>query len=54
MALEYVSKSTTDYANAVGKDALENLHHLAIHNTNQFEKVEMWAIMEELVRSRLE
>ena len=43
MALEYVSKSATDRANAVGKEALQNLNYLAVHNTKQFEKVEMWA-----------
>ena len=41
MALEYVSKSATDRANAVGKEALQNLNYLAVHNTKQFEKVEM-------------
>ena len=54
MALEYVSKSATDRANAVAKEALQNLHYLAVHNTNQFEKVEMWAKMEELASGRLE
>ena len=54
MALEYVSKSAMDRANAVGKDALQNLNYLAVHNTKQFEKVEMWAKMEELARGSLE
>ena len=54
MALEYVSKSATDRANAVGKEALQNLNYLAVHNTKQFEKVEMWVKMEELARGRLE
>ena len=54
MALEYVSKSATDRANAVGKEALQNLNYLAVHNKKQFEKVEMWAVMEELARGRLE
>ena len=48
MALEYVSKSATDRANKVGKQALQNLNYLAVYNTKQFEKVEMWAKMEEL------
>ena len=54
MALEYVSKSATDRANAVGKEALQNLNYLAVHNTKQFGKVEMWAKMEEWARGRLE
>ena len=54
MALESGSKSATDRANAVGKDALQNLNYLAVHNTKQFEKVEMWAKMEDLARGRLE
>ena len=41
MALEYVSISATDRANAVGKEALQNLNYLAVHNTKQFEKGEM-------------
>ena len=32
MALEYVSKSATNRANAVGKEALQNLNYLAVHN----------------------
>ena len=54
MAFEYVSKSATDRSNAVGKGALQNLNYLAVHNTKQFVKVEMWAQMEELTRGRLE
>ena len=54
MALEYVSKSAMDHANAVSKEALQNLSNLGVHNTKQFEKVEMWAKMEELARGRLE
>ena len=54
MALEYVSKSVTDRTNAVRKEALQNLNYLAVHNTKQFEKVEMWVKMEELARGRLE
>ena len=53
MGLEYVSKSAMDRANAVGKEALQNLNYLAVHNTKQFEKVEMWAKMEELARGSL-
>ena len=47
MALEYVSKSAMDRANAVGKEALLNLNNLAEYNTKQFEKVEQWARLEE-------
>ena len=54
MGLEYVSKSATDRANAVGKEALQNLNYLAVHNTKQFEKMQMWVKMEELARCRLE
>ena len=54
MALEYVSKSAMDCANAVGKETLLNLNNLAVHNTKQFEKVEQWARLEEQVRGRLE
>ena len=54
MALEYVSKSAIDHANAVGQEAHQNLNYLAVHNTKQFEKVEMWVKMEELARGRLE
>ena len=54
MAPEYVSKSATDRANAVGKEALQNRNYLAVHNTEQFEMVEMWAKMGELARGRLE
>ena len=54
MALEYVSKSATDRANAVCKEALQNLNYPAVHNTKEFENVKMWAEMEELVRGRLE
>ena len=53
MALEYVFKLATDHANAVGKEALQNLNYLAVHNTQQFEKVEMWAKIEQLVWGRL-
>ena len=54
MALEYVSKSVTDRANAVGNEALINLNNLAVHNTKQFEKMEQWARLEEQARGRLE
>ena len=54
MALEYVSKSATDRANAVVKEAPINLNNLAVHNTKQFEKVEQWARLEEQARGRLE
>ena len=54
MALEHVSKSAMDCKNAVGKDVLQNLNYLAMYNTKQFEKVEMWAKMEELASGRLE
>ena len=54
MALEYVSKSAIDHANAVGQEAHQNLNYLAVHNTKQCGKVEMWAKMKELARSRLE
>ena len=54
MALVYISKSVTDRAIQVGKEALQNLNYLAVHNTKQFEKVEMWAKQEEWTRSRLE
>ena len=54
MALEYVSKSVTDRANAVGKEVLLNLNNLALYKTKQFEKVEQWARLEEQVRGRLE
>ena len=54
MALEYVSKSAMDRANAVGKETLLNLNNLAVHNTKQFEKVEQWARLEEQARGRLE
>ena len=54
MALEYIPKLATDRANEVGKEALQNLNYLAIHNTKQFEKLEMWAKQEEWARSRLE
>ena len=37
MALEYVSKSAMDRANAVGKETLLNLINLAVHNTKHFE-----------------
>ena len=48
------TNSATDRANAVGKEALQNLNYLAVRNTKQFEKVEMWAKMEELARGRLD
>ena len=54
MAFEYVYQWATARANAVGKAALQNLNYLAVHNTKQFEKVEMWAKMEELATGRLE
>ena len=54
MALDYISKSATDQTDAIGKEALLNLHHLAVHNTKQFENVEMWARLEEQARGRLE
>ena len=54
MALEYVSKSAMDRANAVGKETLLKLNNLAVHNTKQFEKVEQWARLEEQARGRLE
>ena len=54
MALEYVSKSVTECANAVSKEALINLNQLAVHNTKQFENVETWARLEEQARGRLE
>ena len=54
MALEYVSKSATDRANVVGKEALQNLNYFAFHNGKQFEKVEMWAKIEALARGRFE
>ena len=54
MALEYVSKSATDHANVIGKEALLNLNNLAVHNIKQFEKVEKWARLEEQARGRLE
>ena len=54
MALEYVSKLATDCAHTVDKEALQNLNYLVVHNTKQFEKVEMWAKMQELARGRLE
>ena len=53
MALEYVSKSATGCANAIGKEALLNLNNLAVHNTKQFEKVEQWARLKEQARGRL-
>ena len=53
MALEYVCKSATDRANQVGKEVLQNVNYLAVHNTKQFEKVEMWAKQEVWERSRL-
>ena len=54
MALAYASKSVTDCANAVSKEALQNLNYLVVHYRKQFEKVEMWAKMEELARGWLE
>ena len=54
MALEYVSKSATNCANTGGKEVLQKLNYLAVHNTKQFQKVKMWAKMEELARGRLE
>ena len=33
---------------------IQNLKHLAVHNTKQFGKVETWVKMEELARGRLE
>ena len=54
MALEYVSKSATNRSNAVDKEGSQNLNYLVVHNTKQFEKVEMWVKMEELARGRLE
>ena len=54
MAIKYVSTSATDRPNAVGKGALQNQNYFAVHNTEQFEKVEMWAKMEELASGRLE
>ena len=44
----------TDYADAIGKEALQNFNHLAVHNTKQIENVEMWARLEEQARGRLE
>ena len=54
MALEYLHKLATDHANAFRKEVLQNLNYLAVHHTKQFEKLEMWAKMEELTRGRLE
>ena len=54
MSLEYISKSATDRVKAVGKEVLQNLNYLALHNRKQFEKVGMWAKMAELARGRLE
>lgn len=52
--LEYISKMAIDCTNAVGKKALHNLNHLAVHNKKQVENVEMLAEMEELARGMLE
>ena len=43
-----------DHAKAVGKEALLSLNHLTVHNTKQFEKLEMWAKMEEWAWGRSE
>ena len=54
IVLDYVSKSATDRADAISKEALQNINHLAVNNTKKFEKVEMWARLEEQARGRLE
>ena len=54
MVLNYVSKSVTDRAVTICKEFLQNLNHLVVHNTKQFEKVEMWARFEEQARGKLE